>query len=359
MAGVLDALVIVVARGVERTPAGAAAAALLATLPKRDAPSGSAAGGTHAGASAHASSAALEEALRLGLLTSPHGEECAAAAAASAAAALVLRNLSHTAANATPLLTARTVIAIAAHAIAVEAASVAAPLEPGWAAGADEEAVAAERSAAVDDLMEMLLNLAPAMCLVAPAGQQPAPAVASAAAGGADAMPSRVAAAVCASLRSAAPRRAASGAELLCRLYTRANAAAFRPGGVFGAPPDIVPPLLSLLASHERDAAGAAMAAAALARLSEVPAHCAAIAHAHGIVRVLLAAATGAHAAEGATRYALATLAALAEAPGTPVAPAVMAADVRLTAIVAAGGPGASYAARAVAAAALFPSAWR
>jgi hypothetical protein len=358
----LDALVLVVARGMERTPGGAAAASLLSTLPRRAAPGGGGSGGASASASAPApatTAAALEDALRLGLLTSPHGEECAATAAAASAAALVLRNLSHTPANVTPLLSARTVIAIAAHAIAVEAASVAAPLEPGALLSVEEEAAAAERSAAVDDLLEMLLNLAPAMALVAPAGQAP-PAVGGGA-GGADAMPSRVAAAVCAALRSAAPRRAAAGAELLSRLYTRPNAGAFRSGGVFGTPSDVIPPLLSLLASHERDAdgAGAAAAAAALARLAEVPAHCAAIAHAHGIVRTLLAAATCGHVPDSAARYSLATLAALAEAPGTPVAPAVMAADARLAAIVAAGGPGATYAARAVASTALFPSVWR
>jgi hypothetical protein len=115
----------------------------------------------------------------------------------------------------------------------------------------DAIAAAAERSAMADDLLDVMLRLAPTLRPAGAAAQHLGASVQACFAGG----------------------RLRAASELVARLCTAANAALYAsPAAPFGDPAWLLPPLLAALRPGPE--ALTSIAAAALARLADQPPHC-------------------------------------------------------------------------------------
>ena len=341
MPGLLDVLVACLGRAADAPDAAAGAYALAAALPRRPGPEP---GGAQ-DSDVERAAKALHASVALGVLPSPLSDDAVATAAAAAAAACILRNLSYNKANVPALLAAGKPVAQAAHLIRLEAQGAflvhaEAPAAEQWPEHAssrclDDDAAAAERGAMCGDLLDMLLNLAHAVQL-APGAAQPGGAGGGAGgSSGVDHTPVRFALATHMALQNAAPRRAACGAELICRLCTPANVAGFRAGGAFAETAVLLPPLLHLLRAREDDPSAASLAAAALARLAEVREYSDALAATPGAADELIATALDAHMPELAHRNALATLNCLLQLPAPPRPPKLLCAEQALSELAA------------------------
>ena len=335
MPGLLDVLVACLGRAAEAPNAAAGALAIAASLPRRPGPD---LGGAP-DADVKRAAAALEGSVALGVLQSPLSDDAVSSAAAAAAAACILRNLSFCKANVPALLASGKPVAQTAHLLRVEAqaAEREREQEPDLVScrSLDDDAAAAERGAMCGDLLDMLLNLAHAVQL-APAAAQPGGAGGGAGgSSGTDHTPVRFALATQMALQNAAPRRAACGAELICRLCTPANVAGFRAGGAFADTTALLPPLLHMLRAREADAAAASLAAAALARLAEVREYADALVAAPGAANELVATALDARMPDLAQRNALATLSCMLQLPVPPRPPALLCAEKALSELAA------------------------
>ena len=344
MPGLLDVLVACLGRAAEAPDAAAGALALAAALPRRPGPD---LGGAQ-DADLERAATALQASVALGVLPSPLSDDAVATAAAAAAAACIMRNLSFCKANVPALLAAGKPVAQAAHLLRVEAQGAflvraeprgADEQWPEHASGRslDDDAAAAERGSMCGDLLDMLINLAHAVQL-APAAAQPGGAGGGAGgSSGVDHTPVRFALATHMALQNVAPRRAACGAELICRLCTPANVAGFRAGGAFADTAALLPPLLQLLRARDADTSAASLGAAALARLAEVREYSEALAAAPGAADELVATALDARMPELAHRNALATLNCMLQLPAPPRPLALLRSEQALSELVGGG----------------------
>ena len=344
MPGLLDVLVACLSRAAEAPDAAAGALALAASLPRRPGPD---VGGMQ-DADMERAAKALQASVALGVLPSPLSDDAVATAAAAAAAACIMRNISFCKANVPALLAAGKPVAQAAHLLRVEAQGnfmvCAEPQDadeqwPEHSSGRslDDDAAAAERGSMCGDLLDMLINLAHAVQL-APAAAQPGGAGGGAgSSSGVDHKPVRFALATHMALQNAAPRRAACGAELICRLCTPANVAGFRAGGAFADTGALLPPLLQLLSARDADSSAASLAAAALARLAEVREYSEALAAEPDAADVLVATALDARMPELAHRNALATLNCMLQLPAPPRPPVLLRCEQALSELAASG----------------------
>ena len=339
MPGLLDVLVACLGRAAEAPDAVAGAMAMAAVLPRRPGP------GDAQDTDVERAAKALHASIALGVLPSPLSDDAVATAAAAAAAACILRNLSYNKANVPALLAAGKPVAQAAHLLRMEAQGTfvvraEAQAVEQWpelasSRSLDDDAAAAERGAMCGDLLDMLLNLAHAVQLAPAAAQTGGAGGAAGGSSGVDHTPVRFALATHMALQNAVPRRAACGAELICRLCTPANAAGFRAGGAFADHSALLPPLLQLLRAREADPSAASLAAAALARLAEVREYSEALAAVPGAADELIATALDATMPELAHRNALATLNCLLQLPAPPRPPKLLCSEQALSELAA------------------------